>query len=722
MAAVQPRTRLRVNTTSSTSRSKPAAATSTNQGDVGASNAGTSPLSIFLTNLRLLDLDLLPDWPDVTTKTFAATGVQGQKRRIQCVEWVLVKLFGIWDPEETASKLNPFFPPLDQMQSINLRAALLRALETAKKNGVLSRDLMIRKTMLDDCKGERLEEILAYFSTAVLKKILEGDVNVTGVHPAIAVNLSFENRGYDSDNTELHVLGLAYKASLRRTIEQRENTRARFHDFKDLLSVKGRGVTRRMETVRAKEADSNRDTLSNNAREEMRRLVRNDWAGNESWMETLIKGDVHAQGTSLLAMPFDRVWRRVEQDRLAEIEEDSGGLLDQLEHRVRIQKERVARWDMFRKDAFGQLAQGSASPLKKRTTKMESNKGIDFRFSAHHDLQVEKMSRPLPTGLGKTPKFTQEYDDLVTGLKHELGHIKGSGSGILDFVRKTGSAQRRSDNSISQLTDGGEATSDISELEDEPYEAATAFVPVRTNRAKLDSLRRQAMKPQMTQSEVFNQSTSTQSSVSPPHRDGESSSLWRRDLHLPPIDDFEEIEPPPSPTQDMADDILDAMDQASPSPLKRPKQRPTLSLAQRTRLSMAGNHSPFLDEDELELPLRPAASHGKHGPTPPSEPESSSKPRGEDSEAMDLVSRTRQSMAGFEQAQKKAQLERRKSLRRSKVLPRKEGSYFPKVDEEGATDHRVLTEEIIGEEDMEAVFKSRPKMRNSPVGSPIKEW
>ena len=61
------------------------------------------------------------------------------------------------------------------MQSINLRAALLRALETAKKNGVLSRDSMIRKTMLDDCKGERLEEVLAYFSTAVLKKILEGD-------------------------------------------------------------------------------------------------------------------------------------------------------------------------------------------------------------------------------------------------------------------------------------------------------------------------------------------------------------------------------------------------------------------------------------------------------------------------------------------------------------------------------------------------------------------
>lgn len=576
--------------------------------------------------------------------------------------------------------------------------------------------------MLDDCKSERLEEVLAYFSTAVLKKTLEEDISMIGAHQPTAVNLSFENRGYDSDNTELHALNLAHKASLRRFLNRKEETRARYRDFADLLSVKGRGVTRRMETIRAKEADSNRDTLSNNAREEMRRLVRNGWSGNESWMETLVQGDTHALGTSLLSMPFERVWRRVQQGRLAELEEDSGGLLEQLEYRVRVQKERVAGWDMFRKDAFGQLAQVSASPSKKRAAKIHSNKGIDFQFSAHHDLQVGKMSRSLVTGLGKYQNLTQEYEELVNGLKGELGRIKGNDSGILDFIGKTNTRQRPFGNSLCQSTDGGEAASEISELEDEPYEPVTASVPVRTNRAKLESLRRHPVKPQMTKSEVFNQSTSTQSSVSPPHHEEEKSSLWKRDIHLPPIDDFEDIEPPPSPTQDMAVGILEAMDQVSPSPCKGPKQRPTLSLAQRTRLSMAGNHSPFLDEDEPELSLRPAASHDRHGPTPPSEPENSSMSRTEESEVMDLVSRTRLSMAGFEQAQKKAQLERRKSLRRSKILPRKEGSYFPKVDEEDAMNYGALAEEIIREEDMEAVFKSRPKMRNSPVGSPAKEW
>lgn len=64
---------------------------------------GPSPLSLFLTNLRLLDLDLRPDWPGIRPETFVTGGssAQGQKKRVQCVEWALYQLFALWDPEET---------------------------------------------------------------------------------------------------------------------------------------------------------------------------------------------------------------------------------------------------------------------------------------------------------------------------------------------------------------------------------------------------------------------------------------------------------------------------------------------------------------------------------------------------------------------------------------------------------------------------------------------
>ena len=62
---------------------------------------GPSNVVLFLTNLRLLDLDLRKDWPDITPLTFSTKDAQqNQKKRIQCVEWALYQLFTIWDSEE----------------------------------------------------------------------------------------------------------------------------------------------------------------------------------------------------------------------------------------------------------------------------------------------------------------------------------------------------------------------------------------------------------------------------------------------------------------------------------------------------------------------------------------------------------------------------------------------------------------------------------------------
>jgi hypothetical protein len=76
---------------------KPIPAPTTN----AQSSQGISNVSLFLTNLRLLDLDLRKDWPDITAKTFSTKDAQqNQKKRIQCVEWALYQLFALWDPEE----------------------------------------------------------------------------------------------------------------------------------------------------------------------------------------------------------------------------------------------------------------------------------------------------------------------------------------------------------------------------------------------------------------------------------------------------------------------------------------------------------------------------------------------------------------------------------------------------------------------------------------------
>lgn len=59
----------------------------------------TQPLAdLLLVNLRLLDLDTLNDFPEINSKTFSS---KDSKSRIRSTEWVLYRLFELWDPEQT---------------------------------------------------------------------------------------------------------------------------------------------------------------------------------------------------------------------------------------------------------------------------------------------------------------------------------------------------------------------------------------------------------------------------------------------------------------------------------------------------------------------------------------------------------------------------------------------------------------------------------------------
>ena len=214
--------------------------------------------------------------------------------------------------------------------------------------------------------------------------------------------------------------------------------------------------------------------------------------------------------------------------------------------------------------------------------------------------------------------------------------------------------------------------------------------------------------------------------------------------------------PSPEPQQ-LADQILASIDTASPSPLNKPRH--TLSLAERTRLTLgrrnnsqasANNADTDGDVDEevnTYFPSARSASHkrshtisspygggfGSKASTPGAPGDSSTTHArgagagariGESSTYEDLETRTRRSMANFESAQKKAQLERRRSERKSKQqLAPPRGGYFPAVGEEGGQEDEgssalLLAEELLSagqDKDYDAVFRSRPKIAMSPT-------
>ncbi|KAK0665630.1 HAUS augmin-like complex subunit 6 N-terminus-domain-containing protein [Cercophora samala] len=732
-----------------------------------ASPTAISNVSLFLTNLRLLDLDFSPDWPDISPSTFNAKDAGGQKKRIQCVEWALYHLFALYDRDETRNKLLPFFPPNDQVQSLNLRAALLRQLEQAKKNGVLGRDAVVRKTMLDECKGERLEEVLAVFSSVVLKKIVaEKQLNSRdAMSPPLAQALALENMGYAGDKTELTVLVLAHRVSLQRTLDEKNALRKRFNELAGLLADKERDIARRRRQQQDREDDE--EGVPEQTRRDVGRTIRNNWTGSERWMKTLLHGDSQAQKDGVLSAPFDRVWRRVRSDRLAELDEKEPGLLEQLDDRVRSQRERLERWQGFRQRMFTKT--GSESTTRQEGTQ-ERPKGIDLGFRGHETLHIGQASTKKLAST-KASNFDHEYEKLISNLKAELDSIAPSAPRIPSFFQQAPTAVPPLD--LDGVVESeSEEISDISDHEPTPIAARPS--PPRRDPIKLEPVFEPVLRkaqsfyndeidfneiPTTPSRHTLRRSATIQSNAPSPRRRDPTQTPTptqspRRRLSSPPKpvltptrntvlpapqlspEDPSSTEELPSPTQEMADQILASVSNASPSPIKR--SRHTLSLAERTRVSMARRTSHAnlrVSAEDDDLLLDSPAPEPQKQPQPPSITPPSP-PTGTNGYE-DLVSRTRRSMANFEAVKQKAQIERRRSLRQSKAAPatpqnqagRPRSGYFSSLDEEGEDSYvdegnttLLIAEELINEgkeDDYEAVFMSRPKIATSPVGTPV---
>ncbi|KAH7631121.1 HAUS augmin-like complex subunit 6 N-terminus-domain-containing protein [Sordaria sp. MPI-SDFR-AT-0083] len=765
-----------------------------------------SNISLFLTNLRLLDLDLLPDWPDINAATFSVKdAAQGQKKRIQCVEWALFQLFNLWDPEETRNKLKPFFPPLENVQSLNLRAALVRSLEQAKKNGVLDRDAIVRKTMLDECKGDRLEEILAAFSSAVLKRVVAEQQrnDPRKRHPALAQALALEDRGYSSDRSELTALIVAHRASLCRTLKDKKVMTERFREVSDLLKIKEQAIADRRQRATASQRRRQNEgkETSHEVKLDVWRTVRNNWSGNEWWLETLLHGERNTQKDGVLSAPFDRVWRRVQAGRIFELEDKSDSLLDELDNRVKSHEERLQRWQTFRQQMFGKTNKESITKESMAEPKL---KGINLGLRGHEGLHRGRTARRRTLLNPITPnELRDDYKEILRGFKLELSNVDPKLSSTPSWLQKPREPSRQEFDV--------EVISDISD-----HERNLAAAPSRTFRQELTAAEGSSYQPilerlksvheqgeALARSDDINAAASTrlrrpatqyanytkieegssrltrnqqreeatsptppQVSVSPPRRRPSLISRKGKQPEKLPSSTASSDRPPsplteqgrheqysfqpyPEPQQ-LADQILASVDAASPSPLNKPRH--TLSLAERTRLTLARRHPQAAaqnaevdadadEEDTYFPPIRSASHKRSHtisspykASTPIGTPDATSNIArggtgavvGSSSTYEDLETRTRRSMANFESAQKKAQLERRRSERNPKQLapPLRGGGYFPAVGEEGEGEDTegnsalLLAEELLSagqDVDYDAVFRSRPKIAMSPT-------
>lgn len=376
--------------------------------DALSKTSDSAVICLFVKNVRLLNLDLLPDWPAITPSSFSSLDA---RTRMRCTEWCLYHLFHVYDPAATLDKLQPFFPPLEPLQSINLRAALYRCLNELKKNGVLGRETVLRKSMLDDCQGEKFWELCLSFSSIVLRKVTVDKHNKDGV--PIAERLATAETLRKSQRESMLPLAIAHRAALTRVLSEKERKRQTFGRLYHVMMDKEIDLSERKALVQ--EQGRGRASKKSALAEE---VLDKSWVGSDDLRSALVNGDDAAGSDSILTRSFESVWHANSQNRLFSSTNTDQGVLEDLNYRMRFQKRRLQKWQSFQEKLMG-------SKYSNTKGLDATNKGHGLQFDRHQNLTLRDMENDLPSPPSPIKQHQKhdsvtKYDEILTAMREEL--------------------------------------------------------------------------------------------------------------------------------------------------------------------------------------------------------------------------------------------------------------------------------------------------------------
>lgn len=291
------------------------------------------------------------------------------------------------------------------MQSVNLRAALFRALADLKKNGDLGRETTVRKTMLDDCKGPKFAEILAVFSTAVLRKVVCESQNEPGLRLAFTKSLT------DTELEEqLIPLIIAHHSSLSNTRLDQVRIRETHDQFSKLLDEKAKTLS-----VRSKQKPRHAEESSHFER--VAHDVKANWLGSRDLADTLLTGGSALEKDAFLELPFEKAWSRAKKASIHQISHKSNvDLLQDLDTCLINQRRRLQRLKEFRRSIHREQASGTAS-----TKSHGKSQSITFRD--HQALTVASTSKLRD--VVEPRNLFGEHQAIISSLRDTLSEVKG---------------------------------------------------------------------------------------------------------------------------------------------------------------------------------------------------------------------------------------------------------------------------------------------------------
>ncbi|KIW32276.1 uncharacterized protein PV07_03835 [Cladophialophora immunda] len=391
--------------------------------------------AIFVHALHLLNLDLLSDWPNISESIFlpptkASTNTSTTpalpQNRTKSLEWALYHLFRLYSPSEAASRLSSCFPPATPIQSRDLRAGLYKWLTELKQSGALPRETVLRKTMLDECKGDKFEELIARFAMLVVRKTMAQDqsgVNNRQVNQnthAVARPNRSTAAGTHQDADSLVPLILAHRVSLQRSLRKRQELDEKATAYTRMLAQIRKDVTSGLHDISLHKSapDDTENVLSATEYKLLSERINLAFAGDRRWARYIFEGvppsTNPASARDLPEWPFGEPCQSAPDNRgivplaarVADAEDDPDQPMRQLQSLVSQHQARIARLTAIRHSLL------SASGT---TNEMGQTASLPTPYSAETILGKAE-SHPHASNFSNRPKpqFNRHQDLVLT--------------------------------------------------------------------------------------------------------------------------------------------------------------------------------------------------------------------------------------------------------------------------------------------------------------------
>ena len=200
--------------------------------------------------------------------------------------------------------------------------------------------------MFDDCKGEKLQELLASFSTLVLRKVL---VNGHEGKASIASRLATAKRVTPKEHASFLPLAIAHRASLTAILRKKSELRARYANFGKVLSKKEQELDERFEAIVQTQEFLDKNSIPDHTVSRVTKLFEKHWQADAKLVEAIVKGEGQTVKDPLLDEEFEQTWQRVSNGEFeGPSKVGSHGVLEDLERRVASQEARLNQWKEFK--------------------------------------------------------------------------------------------------------------------------------------------------------------------------------------------------------------------------------------------------------------------------------------------------------------------------------------------------------------------------------------